>query len=85
MGCYLVPNDTSTIERVVEALRRRPKGSELLVAGDLNANLTAPKGDRRAEDIATKIATEGLEDMAQHFLPGERRWCRDWRMWGAHT
>ena len=82
MGCYLAPNDTSAIERVVEALRIQPKGAEMLVAGVLKANFAAPEGDRRAEDIATKIATEGLEDMAQHFLPRERRWCRDWRMLG---
>ena len=42
VGCYLAPNDTLTIERVVEALRDRPKGAELLVAGDLNTNLAAP-------------------------------------------
>ena len=82
MGCYLAPNETSTIERVVKALRDRPKGAELLVAGDLNSNLATPEGDRRVEDIATTIATEGLEDMAQHFLPRERRWYRDRRTWG---
>ena len=42
VGCYLAPNDTSAIERVVEALRDRPKGADLLVAGDLNTNLSAP-------------------------------------------
>ena len=82
VGCYLAPDNTSTIERVVEALRSRPKGAELLVVGDLNANLAVPEGDRRAEDILETIATEGLEDMAQHFLPRERRWCRDRRTWG---
>ena len=69
MGCYLAPDDTSTIERFVEALRDRPKGAELLVAGDLNINIAAPEGDRREEDITTTIATEGLEDMDPHFLP----------------
>ena len=73
VGCYLTPDNTSTIERVVKALRDRPKGAELLVVGDLNANLAAPEGDRRAEDIAATIATEFLEDMVQHFLPQERR------------
>ena len=62
VGCYLAPDDTLTIERVVEALRSRPKVSEQLVAGDLNKNIAAPEGDRRAEDIAETIATEGLED-----------------------
>ena len=81
-GCYLAPDDTSTIERVVKALRDRPKGAELLVAGDLNTNLAAPEGDRREEDIAATTATKVLEDMAQHFLPPERRWCRYWQTWG---
>ena len=69
VGCYLAPDNTSTIERVVEALRARPKGVELLVAGDLNTNLADPEGDRIGEDIAATIATEGLEDMAQHLRP----------------
>ena len=82
VGCYLAPNDTSTIERAVEALREQPKGADLLVAGDLNINIAAPEGDLREEDIATTIAKEGLEDMAPHFLPRQRRWCRDRRTWG---
>ena len=77
MGYYLTPDNTSNMERVVEALWSQPRGAELLVAGDFNVNLATPEGDRRAEDIATTLATEGLEDMAKHFLPRERRWCRD--------
>ena len=42
VGCYLAPDDTSTMERFVEALWSRPRGAELMVAGDLNANLAAP-------------------------------------------
>ena len=63
VGCYLVPNYTSTIESVVATLKERPKGAELLVTGDFNANLVEPEGDRRGEDIAEALATEGLEDM----------------------
>ena len=37
--CYLAPDDTSTIERVVAALRYRPKGTALVVAGGLNTDL----------------------------------------------
>ena len=81
MGCYLAPNDTSTIERVVEALGEGPKGAELMVAGDMNVNLAEPEDDRRDEDIAATLATEGLEDMAAHFLPQRRCWCRDRSMW----
>ena len=81
MGYYLSLEDTSTIERVVEALWERPKGAELVVAGDLNINFAAPEGERREEDIADTFATEGLEDMAPHFLPRQRRWCWDRRKW----
>ena len=55
MGCYLAPNDTSAIERVVAALKERPKGAELLVAGDFNVNLSKPEEDRRGEDIAAAL------------------------------
>ena len=70
------------MERVVEAIRKNPRGVELMVAGDFNADITAPEGDRRAEDIATDLATAGLEDMVRHFLPREKRWCRNRRTWG---
>ena len=33
VGCYLAPDDTSTIESVVVALKERPRGAKLLVAG----------------------------------------------------
>ena len=79
--CYLASKDTSTIERVIEVLKERPKGTELLVAGDINVNLAEPEGDRREEDIAATLATEGLEDMVTHFLPRRRRWCQDGRTW----
>ena len=81
VGCYLAPDDTSTIDSVVARLKERPMGAELLVAGDFNANLAEPEGDQRGEDIAAAMATEGLEDMLSHFLPRRRSWCRDGRMW----
>ena len=81
VGCCLASDDTLTIERVAEALRERPKEAKLMVAGDMNANLAEPEGDRRGEDIAEALATEGLEDMSAHFLLRRRRWCRDGRMW----
>ena len=70
-----------TIERVVKALRERPKEEELLVAGDLNIKFAEPEGDRKEEDIAETLATKGLEDMAEHFLLRRCRWCRDGRTW----
>ena len=81
-GVYLAPADTETMERVIEAIRSRPRGAELLVVRDFNVDLPTPEGDRRAEDIAMTLATEGLEDMVRNFLPRESRWCRDRRTWG---
>ena len=72
VGVYLAPEDTTTMERVSEAIRSKPRGAELLVAGDFNVNIAAPEGDWRAEDIATALATEGLEDLARtscHGIP----------------
>ena len=54
----------------------------MLVAGNININLVEPEGNHREEDIAATLATEGLEDMAAHFLPRGRRWYQDGRTWG---
>ena len=74
MGCYLVPDNTSTIESVVTAIKERPRGAELLVAGDFNVNLAEPEGDRRGENIVAAMATEGFEDMSAYFLLLRRSW-----------
>ena len=74
MGCYLAPDETSTIERVIKVLKECAKGAELLVAGDMNTNLAAPVGDRKGEDIASALATEGLEDMSVHFPSRRHPW-----------
>ena len=47
VGCYLAPDDTSTIESVVAALKERPRGAKLLVVGYFNVNLAEPEGGRR--------------------------------------
>ena len=39
VGLYLAPDDTTTMERVSEAIRSRPRGAELPVAGDFNVDL----------------------------------------------
>ena len=71
------------MERIIEAIRSRPRVVELMVEGDFNVDLATPEGGRRAEAIAMSLATEGLEDMARHFLLRERRRCRDRRTWGV--
>ena len=59
-GAYIAPEDEVTMETVVKAIRRKPPGAELMVAGDFNVDILAPEG-RRAENIATDLATEGVE------------------------
>ena len=81
IGCYLVINDTPTIESVVAALKERPRGAALLVVGDLNTMLTEPEKERRGTDIAAALVEEGLKNMATHFLPCQRKWGRERRTW----
>ena len=60
VGCYLAPGDTLTIESVVNVLKERPRGAELLVAGEFNVNLAETEGDQRGEDIGAAMEMEGL-------------------------
>ena len=83
VGVYFAPDNTETMERFIEAIRIQSRGAELLVVEDFNVDLATPEGDKRAEDIAITLATEGLEDMTRHFLPRDSRWCRDQRTWGV--
>ena len=63
IGCYLAPDDAWTIERLVMALGDQPRGTALLVAGDLNTDLGATENDRRGSEIATAMTEAGVEDM----------------------
>ena len=81
VGAYVAPEDDVTMETVVAAIGRKPPGTELMVAGDFNVDIMEPEGNRRAENIATDLATAGVEDMAHHFMPRRRQWSRDRRMW----
>ena len=49
VGCYLAPENISTIESVVAALKERPLESKLLEAGDFNVELLESKGDWRGK------------------------------------
>ena len=79
--CYLAPDDTSTIERVVAALRYGPKGTALVVAVDLNTDLEESENDQRGTEIAAAMTASGVEDMTEQFLPRRRRWGRERRTW----
>ena len=79
IGCYLAPDDARTIERVVTTLGDQPRGTALIVAGDLNTDLGDMECDGRGAEIATAITEVGLEDMVAHFLPRKRKWGRERR------
>ena len=44
VGCYPTPENYLNIERVIEAVGQRHCGSQLVVAGYFNADLTGPEG-----------------------------------------
>ena len=64
-------------------MAERPRGMELIVAGDLNVDLEKAGGQGQDEEIATSVATEVLEDLAGYFLPRRRAWINDWRTWAV--
>ena len=81
IGCYLAPDDARKIERVVTALGDQPRGTALVVAGDLNTNLGETASDRRGTEIAAALTEAGVEDMTAHFLPRKRLLGRERRTW----
>ena len=81
IGCYLTPDNIETIERVVTVLGDRPKGTTVIVTGDLNTDLEDSESDRRGTDIAAAMTEAGLEDMTAQFLPRKCRWVRERRTW----
>ena len=83
IGCYLAPGDGATIRGVETAMAERLRGTELIVAGDLNVDIERTVGRGQDEDIATAVATAGLEDILAHFLLQRRAWNRDRRMWAV--
>ena len=47
---------------------RRKRGTELIVAGDLNVDLGEEGNRGRYAEITVAVATAGMEDLAEHFL-----------------
>ena len=67
--CYLAPYNASTIERVVNSIGQIPCGTELLISGNFIAYLAGPGGSERYKDVLVALATVGLEDGSEDFLP----------------
>ena len=64
-------------------MAERPRGMELIVAGDLNVDLEKAGGQGQDEEIATSVATAVLEDLSGYFLPRRRAWINDRRTWAV--
>ena len=77
VGCYIAPRESSTLENVVAAIGHRPIGVDLPIAGNFNADLESPDGNKHDKTIASVMATEGLEYMTAHFLPHKLLWMQD--------
>ena len=59
----------------------QPRGTALIVTGDLNTDLGDMECDGRGAEIVAAIMEAGLEDMAAQFLPRKRKWGREQRTW----
>ena len=76
---YVNPLSAGIIEAIIVTIRQRPRGEELLVARNFNADLAVPEGNARDKEIDAALAAAGLEDMSANFLPRRKLWLRDGR------
>ena len=60
MGCYLDPDNASTIEVVIAAIIQQTDEAELLVAGNFNVDLADQEGNTRDEEIYVSLSTIGV-------------------------
>ena len=60
VGCYLDPDDASTIEDVIAAIGKQTWGAALLVVRNFNTDLAAPEGWEQEKGIAAALEEEGL-------------------------
>ncbi len=80
IGCYIPPNDLTTLTHVIQVWQDCPKGSLPIILGDLNINLAAPR-DKRDETIAELVDTMVLVDMSSHFCQRHGKLSQGRRTW----
>jgi hypothetical protein len=83
VGCYIPPNNLSTLATIVQAWNECPKGHTPFLLGDLNVNLRAPRDNRDEQIVEAVEDAMGLCDLSRHFHHRSRgvmrgRWT--WRM-----
>ncbi len=82
VGCYIPPNDLTTLTHIEQACMACPKDCLPIMLGDLNVNLAAPCHERD-EMIAKQVDTMNLVNMSSRFCQhwgnnSNGRWT--WRM-----
>ena len=83
VGCYIPPNDLTTLTHVEAAWNECPKGHIPILLGDLNIKLASPRNERD-ELIAEQVGdVMGLVNVSRQFKQRRRaraqgRWT--WRM-----
>ena len=66
IGCYIPPNDLTTLMCVKQAWQACPKGCLPIMLGNLNINLAALR-DERDKTIAELVDTMALVDISSHI------------------
>jgi hypothetical protein len=72
MGCYIPPNNLTTLTHIEQAWMVCPKGCLPIVLGDLNVKLTAPRNEQD-ETIDKQVDTMNLVDMPSCFRQRQGR------------
>jgi hypothetical protein len=82
VGCYIPPNDLSTLTTIEQAWNECPRGHTPILLGNLNVNLHSPR-DERDKQIAELVEdVMGLTDLSRHFLQRSRGSVRGrWTWW----
>jgi hypothetical protein len=72
VGCYIPPNDLSTLTTIEQAWNKCPRGHILLLLGNMNINLHSPR-DERDEQIAEVVEdVMGPTNLSRHFRQRSR-------------
>ena len=68
VGCYIPPNDLSTLTTIEQAWNECPNRHTPLLLGDLNVNLLSPRDERDEQIAKAGEDVMGLCDLSKHFL-----------------
>ncbi len=83
VGCYIPPNDLSTLQHIVQAWNKCPRGHIPILLGNLNVNLHASRDNRDKQIGKAFEDVIGLTNLSKHFCQRscglmQGRWT--WRM-----